>query len=172
MRLGNIGDAMVPIAIDTNPGPLQGQPLCPSGTVNSGPFCIFADGSFVDVRQSAGGAAPLQQPPAGWQSTLMGQNIQFDTPVAPPTNALVTSAPYQPPIISAPQQNVLAPPSAPAPVVPAQTISTSPTTSFNGAPPPFVDASFATLWIEKYWPLLAAGVAALVVLPNLTGGNR
>ena len=110
---------------------------------------------------------------------IMQQKLSNTIYAPPPDNTLNNVAPTP----------VVVPVTYPTPVIqpPTSTPVITPTQIANGnpgAPNPIVtlpngspsvvlpDMSGVTTWVETNWPLLAAGVAALVILPGLMGGRR
>lgn len=136
--------------------------------------CAFFPGSCGNSTPEALGAK------YGALAYQIMQQKQSQTIYAPPPdNTLNNVAPTPTPIPVTNPTPVLVPPSSTPVITPTQIANGNPGTPNptvtlpNGsAPQTLPDLSGVTDWLTANWPLLAAGVAALVILPGLLGGRR
>lgn len=82
----------------------------------------------------------------------------------PPSNTLDNVAPTPVTVTPAPSTNVLTPPTQTVP--PSQLSNGTATGTATNAMPGL------TSWLESNWVLLAAGLAALAILPGMMGGRQ
>jgi hypothetical protein len=127
-------------------------------------YCAI-NGALPDCGQMAQLVAKYQALYQAWASGQRASSYQGgDTgTLTSPTNALSNSAPvYTPPPVTKPT-NVLNPPAGGGNPTAGQQNVTG-----NQVP----GASTAQSWLEANWFLIAAGVAALVILPQMMKGGR
>ena len=127
-------------------------------------YCAI-NGALPDCGQMAQLVAKYQALYQSWASGQRASTYQSgDTgSLASPTNALSNSAPvYTPPPVTK-QTNVLNPPGA----------NSNPTqgqTNVTGNQTPATDTGLS--WLKSNWVLVAAGIAALIFLPQMMKGGR
>ena len=106
-------------------------------------------------------------PPAPVQAYNAGNVPGSSVLPTPPSNPNVLNNVAPPPIVPPVTNptNVLNPPTP-------NTLPITQTQIANGSGLTLPDLSGATTWLETNWVVIAAGVAALVILPGLLGGKR
>jgi hypothetical protein len=94
----------------------------------------------------------------------------------PPGNTLDNVAPTPVVVTPAPPTVVLSPPQSTPVITPTQIANGNPGANppvySYGTVPALPDMSGVTDWLTANWMILAAGAAALVILPSVMGGKR
>lgn len=93
-------------------------------------------------------------------------------PLCVPVNTLTYVAPTQVTVSPMPPTNVLTPPTAQQTPTQQQIANGQTVTGGMLTNTGFPDLSGATSWVQSNWPILAAGVATVILLPMLMGGRK
>lgn len=127
-------------------------------------YCAI-NGALPDCGQLGSLVAKYQALFQSWAKGQQASTYQSgDTgTLFAPTNTLTNTAPQYTPPPQVKPTNVLAPPSTPANPISGQQNVTAPADQSQNS---------AVSWLESNWVLVAAGVAAVVFLPQLMKGGR
>lgn len=126
---------------------------------------------LLDIAKTYGYVSTGQPALTQYASGALVPYLQYSVEqYTPPPNTLNNVAPVAVSITPVPPTSAINPPASFPPVT-SQQIANG-TTGNAVDQSTFPNFSGATTWLESHWMLIAAGVAAVVILPSLLGGKR